>query len=355
MSTLTSSPSPTLSGPPSVYHSRSSYYRQAPSPRSLPVNSPSSRRSNALTAPSSAPSARSPQPSTKKETDSESSSPILRRTADAWTQYTPPGLPPTSRAMPGALDTVTGSKRKESSRSPLLEVSSSGPAEPEPRVDPDAVQAPSPTQLPARPAAQQTLSSKRARAPKMDVKIMPRRYETCATKDLGILISDMLMELLRINDPIPLRDGQLTRFHSRAPPAISIRDYLARLILHATLSPPLLLTIVFYIDRLCGLYPAFTITSLTVHRFLITAATVAAKGLSDAFWTNPTYARVGGIPVSELATLELEFLQRMDWRIVPAPEVLEEYYASLIERNAAYMLEGTTAATEAEMDDDKGR
>ena len=116
-------------------------------------------------------------------------------------------------------------------------------------------------------------------------------------------------------------------------------DYLQRLIQHATLSPPILLSMVYYIDRLCTLYPAFTINSLTVHRFLITAATVAAKGLSDSFWTNPTYAQIGGIPVSELATLELELLQRVQWKIVPKPEVLEEYYSSLVDRTDGYTLE----------------
>jgi hypothetical protein len=121
---------------------------------------------------------------------------------------------------------------------------------------------------------------------------MPNLYQNCNPKELGVLISSMLMELIRLNDQIPLRDGKLTRFHSRAPPGISVSDYLARLIHHATLSPPILLSMVWYIDRLCQLYPAFTINSLTVHRFLITAATVAAKGLSDSFWTNPTYAKV---------------------------------------------------------------
>lgn len=96
---------------------------------------------------------------------------------------------------------------------------------------------------------------------------------------------------------------------------------------------------VYYIDRLCALYPAFTISSLTVHRFLITAATVAAKGLSDSFWTNPTYARIGGISTSELATLEMEFLQRVEWRIVPKPEVLVDYYVSLVSRSEGYELE----------------
>ena len=65
---------------------------------------------------------------------------------------------------------------------------------------------------------------------------------------------------------------------------------------------------------------------------MIAAATVASKGLSDAFWTNSTYARVGGVSLRELALLELEFLQRIDWRIVPAPEVLVDYYVSLVER-----------------------
>jgi hypothetical protein len=109
---------------------------------------------------------------------------------------------------------------------------------------------------------------------------------------------------------------------------------------------------VYYIDRLCSLYPAFSITTLTVHRFLITAATVAAKGLSDSFWNNSTYARVGGIKLAELGMLELEFLDRVDWRIVPNPEVLVDYYRGLIGRTDDYVLEteadGVTRESEAE-------
>lgn len=96
---------------------------------------------------------------------------------------------------------------------------------------------------------------------------------------------------------------------------------------------------VYYIDRLCAMYPEFTINTLTVHRFLITAATVAAKGLSDAFWNNSTYARVGGIRLAELKLLELEFLYRVDWRIVPNPEVLVAYYRALVDRCPGYQLE----------------
>jgi hypothetical protein len=105
---------------------------------------------------------------------------------------------------------------------------------------------------------------------------------------------------------------------------------------------------VYYIDRLCVSYPDFTINTLTVHRFLITAATVAAKGLSDSFWNNSTYARVGGVRVAELKLLELEFLYRVDWKIVPNPEVLVAYYRGLVERCAGYQLEDEEASADDE-------
>jgi len=138
----------------------------------------------------------------------------------------------------------------------------------------------------------------------------------------------------------------------RTAPGISVLDYLHRLAKHATLSPPLLLSMVYYIDRLCALYPEFTINTLTVHRFLITAATVAAKGLSDAFWNNSTYARVGGVRVAELKLLELEFLYRVDWKIVPNPEVLEAYYRGLVERCPGYVMETEDGKMAEDEDDD---
>ena len=87
------------------------------------------------------------------------------------------------------------------------------------------------------------------------------------------------------------------------------------------------------------MYQDFNINTLTVHRFLITAATVASKGLSDSFWNNSTYARVGGVRLAELKLLEQEFLYRMDWRVVPNPEVLVAYYFGLVERTPGYVLE----------------
>jgi Cyclin len=96
---------------------------------------------------------------------------------------------------------------------------------------------------------------------------------------------------------------------------------------------------VFYIDLLSRSYPAFTLSSLTVHRFLITAITVASKGLCDAFCTNTHYAKVGGISVVELNMLELEFLKKVGWKIVPEPSMLDAYYKSMISQDPRYCQE----------------
>jgi hypothetical protein len=96
------------------------------------------------------------------------------------------------------------------------------PAPPEPalRVEPtpaNAQQQPQQRIVPADAAREEVPASpaKRPRPQEASVRVMPLKYETCDVKDLGVLISDMLMELVRLNDGYPLRDGQLTRFHSR--------------------------------------------------------------------------------------------------------------------------------------------
>ncbi|DAA79432.1 TPA_exp: Uncharacterized protein A8136_0205 [Trichophyton benhamiae CBS 112371] len=298
-----------------------------------------------------------------------------RQTVDAGTQYSRPSTPsdPAAAAAAGESSrmpgTAIGTKRTPPDATKVI--AGPGPASaPALSKNPHSQQQPQqqqqsqqqqqqqqqqPQQLPQQQQARQQnqrrqqlddddrppegSASKRLRPAKPPVKLLPRRYEAADPRDLVVLISSMIMELIRFNDQIPLRDGRLTRFHSRSPPRISVQDYLQRLTTHATLSPPILLSMVYYIDRLCALYPAFTISSLTVHRFLISSATVASKGLSDSFWTNKTYARVGGISVEELALLELEFLWRVEWRIVPQPEVLVDYYLSLVERCDDYEMQ----------------
>lgn len=163
-------------------------------------------------------------------------------------------------------------------------------------------------------------------------KVISRNFFECSTGDILVLVSSMLQELVNLNDALPFDSSQLTRFHSRSPPSISIKGYLLRITKFCSLEKSILLAMIYYIDLLCTTYKIFNINSLTVHRFLITAAMVASKGLCDTFCTNTHYAKVGGLSKVELNSLEVEFLIRVDYRIVPEGERLAQYYERMVTR-----------------------
>ncbi|KAL7754272.1 Pho80p cyclin [Sorochytrium milnesiophthora] len=167
--------------------------------------------------------------------------------------------------------------------------------------------------------------------------IVPDLFHECDSSYLLHMIADMLQTLIAHNDQIPLSSSNLSRFHSRAPPSISVHDYLRRVLKYASIDKPCLLAILIYIDRICERRRSFTISSLTVHRFVVAAITVAAKAICDSYCTNTHYARVGGISVQELNTLELEFLFLIDWNVAVTNAVVQGYYANLVRQHLVYV------------------
>ncbi|KAG9018088.1 hypothetical protein FRB90_012326 [Tulasnella sp. 427] len=173
--------------------------------------------------------------------------------------------------------------------------------------------------------------------------VLAPRFEDCEVEHLVELIADMIDRLIAHNDQIPLQPDALTRFHSRLPPGISVHDYFARIVKYANVERSCLLITLHYVDQICTRLPKFTITSLTIHRFIIASITVSSKALCDVFCTNTHYAKVGGITVPELNMLEKEFLGVIDWRLFCTRELLQAYYVNLIRTHSkeAYKLESS--------------
>ncbi|KZT70908.1 cyclin-domain-containing protein [Daedalea quercina L-15889] len=159
---------------------------------------------------------------------------------------------------------------------------------------------------------------------------LPAAFEDVEVDALVHLIADMMDRLMAHNDRIPLSPEALTRFHSRSAPGISVLDYLKRVVRFTKVERVCLLITLHYIDQICARAPLFTLTSLTCHRFVITAITIASKTFCDVFSVNAVYAKVGGIPVDELNMLEREFLRMIDWNLTCTREVLQEYYVNLV-------------------------
>ncbi|KAL2611198.1 hypothetical protein R1flu_022890 [Riccia fluitans] len=128
---------------------------------------------------------------------------------------------------------------------------------------------------------------------------------------------------------------KLTVFHGLRAPTISIEKYLERIFKYANCSPSCFVVAYAYIDRLTQQQPGIPITSLNVHRLLITSVMVAAKFLDDAYYNNAYYAKVGGVTTLEMNRLELEFLFRLDFRLQVTVSVFDSYCSHLA-REVAY-------------------
>ncbi|RUS17930.1 cyclin-domain-containing protein [Endogone sp. FLAS-F59071] len=165
---------------------------------------------------------------------------------------------------------------------------------------------------------------------------VPEYFYSVDVTYLTHMIGDMLSRLISHNDLIPLTPSNLTRFHSRASPGITVSEYLRRIVKYTSVEKACLLILLIYIDRVCERHPSFTISSLTVHRFLITAVTVSSKALCDSYCTNSHYAKVGGISTQELNTLELEFLTLIDWHLACSGVTLQRYYVNLVKQHPCY-------------------
>ncbi|KAJ2721143.1 Pho80p cyclin [Coemansia sp. Benny D115] len=177
--------------------------------------------------------------------------------------------------------------------------------------------------------------------------VMPESYFDADIVRLTQLVANMFTRVVQHNDRLMAVSQKPTRFHSRAPPNITINDYLQRITKYALLEPACILLILIYVDRICERNPSFTISSLTVHRFIISAATVACKCICDAYCTNGHYAKVGGVSMQELNSLEVELLHMTGWHLVATQEQLMQYYFTLVRQDPTMVLSTDVEAAAA--------
>jgi len=123
-------------------------------------------------------------------------------------------------------------------------------------------------------------------------------------------------------------------FSANQIPAMSIQRYLERIFKYAHCSPSVFVVAYAYIDRLMLNHPGFRLTSLNVHRLLITSVMVATKFLDDLHYRNAYYAKVGGVTTEEINSLEIEFLFMQRFRLQVTVSVFQSY-CSHLEREIA--------------------
>lgn len=139
-----------------------------------------------------------------------------------------------------------------------------------------------------------------------------------------------------------------THFHAQRAPAIGMLQYLERIHKYASCSKECFIIALIYIDRLIQ-RNNFLLTTLNVHRVVITSILLAAKFFDDAYYNNAYYAKVGGVLVEEMNNLETQFLFKIDFSLRVLPEVFEKYEAELVSHANDIGLQRIACSTDAEL------
>ncbi|KAI5918355.1 cyclin-domain-containing protein [Camillea tinctor] len=132
------------------------------------------------------------------------------------------------------------------------------------------------------------------------------------------------------SQPLNLQHSAITRkFFSKAPPPISIEDYLLRIHRFCPMSTAVYLATSYYIYRLAVEERAIPVTRRNCHRLLLAGLRVAMKALEDLSYPHAKIARVGGVSEIELARLEISFCFLAGFELVVDEETLQKHWETL--------------------------
>ncbi|KAI8885240.1 cyclin-related 2, partial [Backusella circina FSU 941] len=150
------------------------------------------------------------------------------------------------------------------------------------------------------------------------------------------LLASLLERMTAANDLLNKQQVTgYTRFHARVAPSIDIYSYLSRILKYCPCANECFLSLLVYFDRMSKNAYAltgrpFTIDSFNIHRLIIAGVMVSSKFFSDIFYTNTRYAKVGGLPVTELNSLEIEFLKLNSYNLTVPISELQKYGDQLL-------------------------
>ncbi|OLY83964.1 Histidine protein methyltransferase 1-like protein [Smittium mucronatum] len=195
------------------------------------------------------------------------------------------------------------------------------------------------------------------------------KLKNTTVADAILITSHLINTIVAKNDKKLQRAKKITitPFNSRSIPRISVADYLTKLVTQTNIEPPVLISVLAYLSRISDtvrtinhqghagaqtsytlefpnsivctglvccldwtdsylslsrpcpdptMFIDFSLNSYNVHRFLLAATVVSHKMSSDTFFSNSTYAKIGGIPHLELNSLEIQLLFLLNFKLV---------------------------------------
>ena len=145
------------------------------------------------------------------------------------------------------------------------------------------------------------------------------------------LISDLLKSICDKNESQPLNfnSNLLKPFTTKTRPSISIKDYLLRLTQLTKMEESTMILILIYIDRICN-YNKIQLIYNNIFKLILASAFVAIKFNEDIHYSLEVYAKIGGVPPSELEYLEFHFLILIKFALNVDRTLFDKYSETLV-------------------------
>ena len=123
-------------------------------------------------------------------------------------------------------------------------------------------------------------------------------------------------------------------FTSYKKPSLSIKDYLFRIQNYTEAEDNTIIIALMYIDRLSDI-SSILLTPFNVHRILFVSILLAIKYNEDICFGFDFYAKIAGMPISDLKKMERDFVYLIKFKFFIDKEEFENYksYIDEIEYN----------------------
>jgi hypothetical protein len=160
------------------------------------------------------------------------------------------------------------------------------------------------------------------------------------TDKITIFISKRLNEIIKYNHYYDQHSNYFTSgntkndqkkivskkdgFYLDTIPAISIDQYLQRFIQLSEAELSTVIIMIILLERLTYNFK-YKITENNIHLLLFTAFVIAVKMNEDKIFNNVDFAEFGGISIKMLYKLEVEFLDKIDFKTFVSPFVFYSY------------------------------
>ena len=144
---------------------------------------------------------------------------------------------------------------------------------------------------------------------------------------LEFIISEILTEISSQNTEVEFNPED--PFSRQNPSKVTLQYFFGRIRRYSQIEKSTLIIILIYIDRVC-ITSGIILNPHNIHRLILGCLILAIKYNEDVYYNNEYYAKIGGVPLDEINTLEYKSFELIEQNLFISDDIFEKYLAYII-------------------------